>query len=294
MMKEDNISDNEIRIIGGSTTPTKSPFKWWIVVLAVATVVAIGLVWGLWPKTNDDVAGVFEQENIPELSYHLNDWSAMLDTIKRAPAKAISDLFVFDTIVNDIPLRMYVPLNSAPHLEIGYDVLTRKNDQILFFQAADVRGDNLQIVGAFVQKGKLVSQGMSKRGYCAIIDNIVTVGVADNSPLLEQAIEQNGDFFRQYPLVDRGSLVESELKNKSRRRALCDIGNQIAVVETQTKESMHDFAQALVDLGVNNAIYLVGGDAIGWSMDADGHGAEIGLWDKREYKNASFIVWPKK
>ena len=135
--------------------------------------------------------------------------------------------------------------------------------------------------------------GLSKRGYCAIIDDEVTVGVADNSPLFEKATDDNGDFFRQYPLVDNGKLVESELKSKAIRRALCEVEGHIVVVETQTIESMHDFAQALVDIGTANAIYLVGSSAMGWSMDAAGNGTKMGLWDPRKIKNISFIVWAK-
>jgi hypothetical protein len=117
--------------------------------------------------------------------------------------------------------------------------------------------------------------------------------VADNSPLFEKATEEEGDFFRQYPLVDNGRLVENELKNKSIRRALCEINAHIVVVETQSVESMHDFSQALVDLGAQNAIYLVGSSAMGWSMDIHGNGTKMGLWDPRKIKNISFIVWEK-
>lgn len=44
--------------------------------------------------------------------------------------------------------------------------------------------------------------------YCGVIDGKLTVGVADNSPLFEEATEKGGYFFRQYPLVDNGVLVE--------------------------------------------------------------------------------------
>jgi hypothetical protein len=190
-------------------------------------------------------------------------------------------------------LRVYAPLNSTPHLEIGYKIADNRESSILFFQAADVRADNGKIVGAFVLHGKPLSWGLSKRGYCAIINGEVTVGVADNSPLFEKATDENGDFFRQYPLVDNGKLVESELKSKAIRRALCEVEGHIVVVETQTIESMHDFAQALVDIGTTNAIYLVGSSAMGWSMDAAGNGTKMGLWDPRKIKNISFIVWAK-
>jgi hypothetical protein len=178
-------------------------------------------------------------------------------------------------------------------LEVGYGVTKKCQNSILFFQAADVRADNGKIVGAFVLQGKPLSWGLSKRGFCAVVDGNVTIGVADNSPLFEKATEEEGDFFRQYPLVDNGRLVENELKNKSIRRALCEINAHIVVVETQSVESMHDFSQALVDLGAQNAIYLVGSSAMGWSMDIHGNGTKMGLWDPRKIKNISFIVWGK-
>ena len=56
---------------------------------------------------------------------------------------------------------------------------------------------------------------------------------------------------------------------------------------------MHDFAQALVDLGTANAIYLVGGTAMGWYKGVDDSENKMGLWDKRTYKNVNFIAWPK-
>ena len=291
MMKEENISDSEIRVIGGGNQQPKKPFPWRLVGVVIAAVAVIGLVvWLAWPKEaqEPDETGVFEQETVVEQPHPLRGWLADLDTIS-ACGTATKDV-----TINDIPLRVYVPLNSTPHLEVGYGVAEHGKENILFFQAADVRADNKKIVGAFVQKGKPLSWGLSKRGFCAIIDGEVTVGVADNSPLFEKATEQNGDFFRQYPLVDKGVLVESELKNKSIRRSLCELEGKIVVVESQSLESMHDFSQALVDVGVTYAIYLVGSSAMGWSMDVEGNGTKMGLWDARAFKNVSFIVWPKQ
>lgn len=290
MMREENISDSEIRVIGGSQQPPKTPFPWRIFAIIVAAVILAGLIaWWQWPKTTGEPEepGIFEKER-PILQPHpLKEWLTSLDSIKEIGTVTT------DLTVNDIPLRIYAPLNSTPHLEIGYNIADNRERSILFFQAADVRADNGKIVGAFVLHGKPLSWGLSKRGYCAIINGEVTVGVADNSPLFEKATETKGDFFRQYPLVDNGQLVESELKSKAIRRALCEIDEHIVVVETQTIESMHDFAQALVDIGTANAIYLVGSSAMGWSMDAAGNGTKMGLWDPRAIKNISFIVWAK-
>ena len=168
------------------------------------------------------------------------------------------------------------------------------NDTSIIFctQAADIRKDNKKIVGAFVLKGEPLAWGLSKKGYCAIIENVITVGVANNSPLFEEATEKGGYFFRQYPLVDNGVLVENEPKNKSVRKAVCQRGNQTFVVESQTKESFHDFAQALVDLGVDNAIYLVGGEyAKGWYRNQDNEMIDFSKGRRDRYRNENYIVW---
>ena len=158
-------------------------------------------------------------------------------------------------------------------------------------QAADIRADNGKIVGAFVSNGTPLSWGLSKKGYCGIIDGKVTVGVSDNSPLFEEATEKGGHFFRQYPLVDNGKLVENEPKGKSIRKALCDRNGEIMVVMTQTPESFHDFAQALVDMKVDNAIYLVGSTSFGYFRDRYDHLAIIYNKHRYGYKYENFIIW---
>ena len=164
---------------------------------------------------------------------------------------------------------------------------------ILAFQAADIRRDNRKILGAFVLKGQPLAWGLSKKGYCAIIDGRVTVGVSENSPLFEEATEKEGYFFRQYPLVDNGTLVENEPKNKTMRKALCSRAGQIIVVVSETDESFHDFSQALVDLGVENAIYLVGShSAFGWWRGETGEAEMFGEDVHRtSFKNESYIIW---
>ncbi len=302
---KDDIRDDEIRILGGAERkPTPKPsdrkrnLPWWVIVL-LAVVIAGGVT-GLcvvlcMPSAEQGEVGVFDHEAVVEQSHPLCGWleeqealCGYADTTDTARPRYTA---IKDTVVNDIPLRIYFPLNATPHLEVGYGCTRDTVQSILFFQAADVRADNGKIVGAFVLHGKPLSWGLSKRGYCAIIDQKVSVGVADNSPLFEEATVRNGDFFRQYALVDRGVLVENVLKAKFVRRGLCELEGRIVVVETETQESMHDFAQALTDIGVSNAIYLIGGDAISWHRDRSDMGHPSGLWEPKKYKNISFIVW---
>ena len=78
---------------------------------------------------------------------------------------------------------------------------------------------------------------------------------------LEVLVEQNGYFFRQYSIVSNGTLIPIPPKGKSRRRALCLKDNVFMIIESVTSESYHDFAQALEDIGVSEALALVGGNA---------------------------------
>ena len=288
-MKED-IKDTEIRIIGADAAAGRKTPAWvWVVVGVACMALLIGLiVFFVSHRSTKAEIGVYEQAEMAQQSvqpHPLREWISSLDTVH-----AVGTV-TKDTMVNDIPLRIYVPLNARPRLELGYGITKHREEHILFFQAADIRADNKKIVGAFVLQGNVLSRGLSKRGYCAIIDGEITVGVADNSPLFEEATEKDGYFFRQYPLVDKGTLVENELKSKSIRRGLCELEGRIVVVETETTESLHDFAQALVDIGTQNAIYLVGSTAIGWACDTEGNGTKMGLWDNRAFRNVNFIVW---
>lgn len=284
MMKED-ISDQEIRVIGDHAHRHRVR-RWWILVAGIAGILMV-VVFAYWvgrisPETEEIPISMSVSAVKP-----LAEWMVALDTVTSACTATT------DVQIADIPLRVYVPLNARPHLELGYDILDRCTDYMLFFQAADVRADNGKIVGAFVLRGNPLSWGLSKRGYCAILDNAVTIGVADNSPLFEVATECGGYFFRQYPLVDNGTVVENEQTAKAIRRGLCELDGHIVVCESQKQVQMTEFAQALADLGATNAIYLTGSNSVGWCADGQGGGTRLGDWENRIYPNANFIVWSR-
>lgn len=290
-----DIQDDDFRIIGsskGTTVPaeqSKKKLRWYIIVPAVLLCIIIGLflTFNRAEKPIPEVEVVFDPvpvetvKPVEEKATPLGNYS---DTTGKAYTEHLRDT------INDIPLDIYIPHNAVPQLMVGVPDIYDKTI-ILTTQAADVRADNGKIVGAYVVKGKPLSWGLSKKGYCGIIDGKLTVGVADNSPLFEEATEKGGYFFRQYPLVDNGVLVENEPKGKSIRKALCDRNGEIMLVMTQTPESFHDFAQALVDMKVDNAIYTVGSTSYGYFRDKFDQFEQI--YEKRRggYKYENFIVW---
>ena len=265
---DDNIQDDELRVLGKPSPeePKKKGFKWYyaVAILLILSGVIFAAVRLFDIRRNEIVPDFYETE--------LSDTIAMSETIPvmeklgnyKDSLKAYTEHI--EMMVNDIPLDIYIPHNAKPRLFIGTPDLNDKN-VIFTTQAADIRADNGKINGAFVLAGEPKAWGLSKKGYCGIIDGKITIGVAANSPLFEEATETGGYFFRQYPLVDNGKLVENEPKGKAIRKAICDRDGEILVVMTQEPESFHDFSQALVDLGASNAVYLVGSVSYGYFRD---------------------------
>lgn len=278
----DEIQDDELRVIGrpSGTEDIGKPRKWlWIgMAAAVVAAVAAAVIWSRRPGPGND-PGVFEPSAVS-----IEPLGNYTDTTGKAYTEHL------ELTINDIPLNIYIPHNARPSLSVGTPDMSDGN--IVFItQAADIRADNGKINGAFVLAGKPMSWGLSKKGYVGIIGGEITVGVADNSPLFEEATEKGGYFFRQYPLVDNGTLVDNQPKGKSIRKAICDRAGEIIVVMSVTPESFHDFAQALVDLQVDNAVYLVGSDSYGFFRDKFDRFTLIDDNRGVRYKYENYIMW---
>ena len=288
-MKE--IDENEIRIIG---TASPSKRRLWLIPLACTIFVIIVCVIMLLTSKNDDSQEQIQSEE--ETIFEQQD-ETVVSVVQVALGKYNgSEAFVekIDTAINDVSLSIFIPHNVIPELCVGQP---SREDNAVFMcaQAADIRADNKKIVGAFVLNGTPIAWGLSKHGYCAIINDTITVGRSENSPLFEMATEKQGYFFRQYALVDSCRLVENNLKNKALRKALCQRCGEIFIATSANDESMHDFALALVDLGVENAISLVGsGFSYGWYVNGD-TAVDFNEPLKRTiYANETYLVWKKK
>lgn len=299
-MKElKDIRDDQIRIVGEGVRRKPLSRSVWIIIISIIVLISVGVI-ALFVSKHEETAivelkapepALFEPEIALEPIKH--EWIG-----RKVDSLQVGFTEIRDTLINDIPIRIFIPHNAEMTLHIGR--MDKEDKSVIYAaQAADVRADNGGIVGAFVLKGEPRAWGLSKKGFCASINGVVTVGVAENSHLFEQATEEGGYFFRQYPLVSDGQLIDNEPKGKSIRRAICDRQGEIFMVETGTIESFHDFAQALVDLGVNQAVYLVGSSAYGWAIDESGTVHEFGednyyTGRRRMPKNTSYVVWRRK
>ena len=292
MSNYNDIKDNEIRIIGNADQPTttlRKPIyrRWWFwaTVVALAVVAALLIAMSISRKSNDAATKTVE---------NIESEPVAPTVVKSEPAATV---LVSDTSVNDVQMRIYTPVNAVPELCVGYPD-PKDNTLVLAFQAADIRADNHEILGAYVLKGDMLSRGRSKKGFCAIIDGKIQLGMAESTPLLEEATEKEGYFFRQYPLVLDGQMVQNKPKNKALRHALCEYNGTIVTVSSMGKESLHDFAQALADLGVQNAIYLIGAESYGFCRTQSNETPETVFWGEKKndkmFEKVNFIVWRAK
>ena len=286
MTKMSDINDNEIRVIGGDGGGGgKKRLPWWVWVIVGVVAVAIAVV-ALWPKPQPEEPTVPDTTTVAEPET-TDIWHSNTDN--SLPSCTI----VTDTLIDTLHLRIFTPYNATPELHIGR-LDTADTDIILAAMAADLRRDNGRIVGAFVHAGEPLSWGLSKRGYCAIFDGQITIGVAENSPLFEQATEQGGYFFRQYPAVDKGVMVENNPENASFRRALCLLNGKVCIIACTDRVLMNDFSATLVKLGVSEAILLVGGTADGWCRTDDGKMIRLGSSYAQNAKYMNHIVFRKQ
>lgn len=272
--------EDEIQVLG--TTSKKSYWKW---IIAIVTFLVVSLLLFLFlPKktVNED------SSDIVKLKEDVN--RIVNDSILYREESAVN---VSVDSINDVPLIIYSLVNLRA--ELSFD-LPDKNDSTFFLvtQAADVRKDNKEILGDYVFKGKQLSTGKRKTGYCAIIDGNVSLGTSLNDEIKDYCIANNGYFFRQYALVIDGEIQENKLKGKAMRRALAKQGEDLYIIESVNRESLYDFSEALADLGISDAIYLVGGDAYMLYRNRENEQLyECGDNNKFNYPTINYIIFRK-
>ena len=270
----------------------KPKWKLWLIISAI--IFFGGICVFFWWEVKKDTEEVEKIDLTPIGYQRLVNQSSAFESMENVENKVSAYekgyVVTFDTVINKVPLSIFIPKNAVPKLHIGTNAL-RDSTAVFVVQAADIRKDNGLIVGSFVLNGDLLSKGQAKAGFCAIINGKIFIGVADSTPYLEQAIETGGYFFRQYPLVVGGQIVENKLKSSSLRKALAELNGEIVVVMNDKKQTLNEFSQTLVDLGVSNAIYLIGSTAPGFAVDERGEK----IWFGKEYEsppdNSNYIIW---
>ena len=296
MDKLDNISENEIRIIGTNQNlqqdePPKR-FVWYVM-----AVVSVFLIIGL--------AIFFCQSHIENKKAPNDSIKMMVNSSAKMSPKMIEPSYkekpafveISDTIINDVSLHRYIPVNAKPKLVVGL-IKDIPPYYILGAMAADF-GDydgEYKIAGAFVHQGKMLNHSKSKYSFCALLKDTIVIGNDLTTSYFEKAIEDKGDFFRQHALVHEGKVVNKVISRiGALRRSLCRLNDgRLCIIETDMSVSLDDFALALRKYDVKEAIALMGtGAAVRWADDEAGRRYISGA-DEFEFPNVvNYIVWEK-
>ena len=257
--------EDEIQVLGTSPRKCRSSKKLWIGGLVLCAVFLAGYSVRFLSGVETECA---VEEATPEIERLV---VSPVDSLSReTPSVAL-----FVDSINDVKMRVYALNGLAAGL--SFDMPDQGDTAVfLVVRAADIRRDNGGIVGDFVLQGEQLARGKRKRGYCAVLDGQVALGLATDDKVMEQCVRQKGDFFRQYPLVMNGEIQENRLKGKALRRALAWQAGKLCFVESCNRESIYDFAEALADLGFSEALYLVGGSSYGWWREEDQKVHELG------------------
>ncbi len=173
-----------------------------------------------------------------------------------------------DTI-NDVSFRLYAI--RGLYAELTFD-RPRTTDKSVYLSvlSADQRADNGEVMCACIMDGEQVSRGNSRSGYFAAVGENMVIGVATNDSIMDYARTNKGYFFRQFAIVSDGQIGDVRLKGKAPRSAIGKKDGQLIYVESQHRESLYDFAEALCDYGFTDALYLPNGGYVTSHRDSTG------------------------
>ena len=151
---------------------------------------------------------------------------------------------------------------------------TADRSLVLFMRSADYHPDG-SIEGSFVMDGRrLKSKSRIERsGYVALSsEGRPVIGISSSDKVAEEMEDTKGDFFRQFVLLGDGELPRNfYLHGKVERSAIGRMADgSLHYIRTRHKETMYDFADALREYGIVDAVYITGGNSYDFFRTTDG------------------------
>ena len=162
----------------------------------------------------------------------------------------------------------------------------------LYCRSVDHKADSTYI-GTLVVNGEERQSDTHRLGYMAMLGGNSVIGISRSEKVKDYVQEHGGSFFRQFILVSNGDIPgRFFLHGKVERRAIGRIDDQLYFIATRHKETLWDFADALREYGLIDAIYITGGADYVFYRDKDGFRHDIG--DKSDYPHTKWkgiIPW---
>ena len=302
----ENITDDEIRLIGRKPTMTPKK-KRTLILIGVIVAIALLLVILLMllrqnEKTEEIVKTAATQTGSQQNADEPQNSVLEADITRSTTAdSATFSIDISDTVVDGIKLRRFMPGNVVAELAKYDSTLVNDSSVVFLTQAANIRGNDFKIIGDFVLKGDaLESVTTTVKGFCAILGRDVILGKDDTATTiyLDSAKIKKGYFFRQTTYVKGGEPMTFGNEAKSFRRAICSLNkksNQLLVIESLDKVTMQEFANALSNHQVVNAVGLIGSFILDeWYRKPDGERVQLFTNNNSPNPNRNYLIFRKK
>lgn len=136
------------------------------------------------------------------------------------------------------------------------------SNEIALSVACAFTSSNLKdVVGDYVCRGQLYSNKSDvETGFCLILkDTIIIDSLANSSIYKSMAQKQAGAYFQQMLLLKSGDTVECSIFRKQKptfRRCLAIYNGRGVIIESVDRLTFENFANALKEIGIRDAIYL--------------------------------------
>ncbi|MDE5807502.1 MAG: phosphodiester glycosidase family protein [Muribaculaceae bacterium] len=241
--------------------PKKSWLRWvWIAAAIIVVAICLNHFLSTQPPVSSSVS---DSQNIESLS-------ASIPKGKGAKGVEMISDSILGVAFNAYPLD---GLRGSLEKEIPD---TADLSVVLMMRSADYHPDG-KTIGTMVIDGKTMpaKELRSRSAYLAFSkEGKPALGISRSNKLAEFAEENGGSFFRQFVLLGDGELPPSfMLHGKVERGAIGRMADgSLHYFLSRNRESMYDFADALREYGVVDAIYITGGNGYEFYRDEEGTG----------------------
>ena len=193
-----------------------------------------------------------------------------------------------------VRMKIYALSGLKAHL---CDSVPDYTDSSVFFitRSSDyrIKDEKKQIIGDYIENGEIISESLWRAGFMAIKEGNAQIGISRSRKIGKYITENQGSMFRQLALVAAGTTCKKQyiLKGKVTRCAYArDLEGNLYFIETVNPETLYGFADALIEYGFVDAIYITGGsqpDRFYRRADGTSHGQYI------EEKSHELVVWTR-
>ena len=287
MTKEkEYISDDDVVVIGGSDWQPKKdpgrPNRWKFIAFILAGVMV--------------VTGLYY---IGRHILHSREFiqSRYADTVIEAlaqPVKGQPGTYAFTEDIANVKLKIYRLDNLKAHFA---DTVPDYADSTIYLvtRSSDYKiiGDKKEIIGDYIVEGEVVAKSNWRAGFMAIVDGNAQIGIDRSNKIGNYVKKHNGSMFRQLALVSANISCDNQfiLRGKVTRCAYArDRQGKLYFIESVEPETLSGFADALIEYGFIDAIYITGGSQPNLfyrTEDGTSHGHYI------DDKPHELIVWTR-